>query len=254
MANVVEVTARLWDAREAADYCPAWLPGALTFDEALAVQLALLERELARGRELGGWKVGFTSPRARKAVGTDTRPFGYVLAHRVFASGATVPAASIQRASIEPELCFTFRSRLAGEVSRAEVEAAVARVSAGYELNERRPGSARPDVHAMITDCVTQWGIVAGSGVALPPGADLGGVRCTLSCNGDERYSGLSRDELDDHMDSLAALAAELGRHGRAIEAGQRAITGAFARFEIEPGQRWRATYSGIGDVEVTFT
>ncbi|MFZ8914688.1 MAG: hypothetical protein ACO2YP_08875, partial [Pseudomonadales bacterium] len=39
----------------------------------------------------------------------------------------------------------------------------VSGVCAGFELNERRPGSAEPDFFAMVTDCLTNWGIVHGA-------------------------------------------------------------------------------------------
>jgi 2-keto-4-pentenoate hydratase len=250
-----QVALELEAARKGGDHCPAWLPGALSLDEALAVQLELLERRLAAGEKLAGWKVGLTSPRARKALGADVRPFGYLLASRVFASGASIAAAGIRSLSIEPELCFAVGRRLAGsDVGREQVMAAIDRVSAGFELNERRAGSARPDLPAMVTDCLTQWGIACGSGVPLRDAGDLGAVRCVLSRDGEQVYEGLSRDELDCHVESLRRLVGTLAAHGRALEPGDKVITGAFARFDAAPGQRWRASYEGIGSVEVTFT
>jgi 2-keto-4-pentenoate hydratase len=252
--DLAAVTQRLWDARQQGDFSPAWLNGALSLDQALTVQLGLLERKLAGGETLAGWKIGLTSERARKALGVDARPFGHLLTSHVFASGASIPSADIRFASIEPELCFTVGRRLASpDATHAEVRAAVARVSAGFELNERRPGSARPDFPAFVTDCLTQWGIVAGSGVALSPELELGSVRCRLSRDGEQVYEGTSKDELDDHVESLRRLVVALAGQGRALEPGQRVITGAFARFDAAAGQRWRAEYSGIGAVEVRF-
>jgi len=249
--DLAAITTRLWDARESGDYCPEWLNGALSLDEALEVQLGLLAHRLARGDSLAGWKIGLTSDRARRALGVDARPFGYVLASRVFASGVRIRAAEIARPSIEPELCFTIGRRVAGaQPTRDEIAASLSRVSAGFELNERRSGSAHPDFPAFVTDCLTQWGIVAGGGVS--PGAlDLGAVCCELYRNGERVYSGVSRDELDDHLDSLCCLARVLAAHGRALEPGQRVITGAFARFDARAGERWRAEYAGVGTVEV---
>jgi 2-keto-4-pentenoate hydratase len=106
----------------------------------------------------------------------------------------------------------------------------------------------------MVTDCLTQWGIVEGGGVALREAGDLGRVRCTLLRDGEKVYEGTSRDELDDHVESLRRLVAELAAHGRALEPGHRVITGAFARFDAASGQRWRAVYDGIGEVEVAFS
>jgi 2-keto-4-pentenoate hydratase len=252
--DLAALTQRLWDARESGDYCPAWLNGALTLEQALEVQLGLLQRKLARGERLGGWKVGLTSERVRKGLGVDARPFGHLLASRVLASGARVRAADIAHPSIEPELCFTIGRRLASAApSREDIAGAIARVSAGFELNERRPGSARPDLPAFVTDCITQWGIVVGGGVALAD-VDLPGVRCELYRDGERVYTGVSRDELDDHLESLRRLATGLAAHGRALEPGQHVITGAFAREDAAAGQRWRAVYQGVGEVEVTFS
>lgn len=243
---------KLWQARSAGDFCPEWLPGALTFEEALEVQLGLLERELAAGETLGGWKVGLTSPRARAAIKADVRPFGYVLESRIFASGATIDAEAIRAPSIEPELCFTIGAALSGPVSREQVAAAISTISAGFEINERRTGSARPDMPAMTTDRLTQWGIVVGEGVALAAAGDLGAIHCTLTRNGESVYEGISRDELDDHLDSLGRLVQQLGAYGRRLEPGQRVITGAFARRDAAGGQVWRTTYEPVGAVELT--
>jgi 2-keto-4-pentenoate hydratase len=251
--DLAAIAGRLHAARMAGDYCPEWLPGALDLDGALAVQLMLLDRAIAAGERLGGWKVGLTSPRARGALGADVRPFGYVLERDIFASGATLPTASISRPSIEPELCFTFARPLEGlNADRDAARAAVSTVSPGFEINERRAGSARPDLPAMVTDRLTQYGIVYGES-ADPRTLDVNGIRCELKRNGDTVYTGVSRDELDDHFGSLARLAAGLAAHGRRIEAGQRVITGAFARYDAAPGDHWRADYSGAGSVEVSF-
>lgn len=247
------LTERLWRARQAGDYAPAWLNGSLDLSQALEVQLGLLERELEQGAQQAGWKVGLTSERARRALGVDERPFGYVLRH--LQSEARLPTAELSHPSIEPELCFLVGRRIAGpRRSRQEVARAMARVAAGFEINERRPGSARPDFCSMVTDCLTQWGVVEGDGVAFGDAPEVAGVRCTLHRDGEQVYAGVSRDELDDHLGSLSRLATILDAHGRALEPGQLVITGAYSRFDVRAGQHWRADYEGIGSVEVDFT
>jgi 2-keto-4-pentenoate hydratase len=246
---------RLWEARASGDHFPGWLNGALTLDQAQAVQLALLERRRAQGDALAGWKVGLTSPRARAALGADERPFAPLLARRVYASRSQIAAQEIERPAIEAELCFTIGRRIRGpHIERGELSRALARVAAGFEINERRRGSARPDFCAAVVDGLSQWGIAEGSGVELRDAVDLRNVRCTLLRDGEAVYEGVSRDELDDHLASLARLAAGLSAHDLALEPGQKVITGAFARFDVAPGQRWRAHYEGIGEVEVQFS
>ncbi len=131
-------------------------------EEALAVQLRILDRFKAEGERLGGWKVGLTSGNARDRMGKDFRPFGYVLQSRIFPSGATVPVAKIMNCSVEPELCLIIGSSLRGDaVDVAEAKAAVRAVAPAFEINERR---VRPDTgHALLlADGLAQWGIVVG--------------------------------------------------------------------------------------------
>jgi 2-keto-4-pentenoate hydratase len=236
-----DVLDRLWRARQDGDYAPAWLVGQLDLQGALDLQLGLLARAEEGGETQSGWKVGLTSARARQAVGVDERPFGYLLSSRTLASGSTIDSAALHHPSIEIEMCFTIGADGAPE-----------RVAAGFEINERRPGSARPDFGVMVTDCLTNWGIVEGSGVSpVPSAADLSGTVIRLERNGEEVFADRSDAHVDDHMVSLARLSEQLGRHGRRLEHGQKVITGAFARFDTEAGDDWRAVYEGIGEVEV---
>ena len=59
-------------------------------DEGLRRQLANLGDRL-----VAGWKIGLTSGIARDSMGQGFRPFGYILADRVFASGCCNPACAL---------------------------------------------------------------------------------------------------------------------------------------------------------------
>jgi 2-keto-4-pentenoate hydratase len=250
-AELDAVADQLADDIDRGDHFPAWLPGSLDLDSALAVQLRLLRRRLDAGEQLGGWKVGLTSERARRALDADVRPFGFVLASHVFASGASVDAGSIRHAAIEPEFLFTVGAPLnGGGLSADDIRAGIERVAAGFEINERRAGSARPDLAAMATDRMTQWGIVEG-GAVDPRAVDLGEVVVHMWCDGNERLVARSADEVDDHWTSIGRLVAELDRFDLGLEPGQKLITGALGRFDMAPGQEWRASFEGIGEVSV---
>ncbi|MFN0092325.1 MAG: 2-keto-4-pentenoate hydratase [Acidimicrobiales bacterium] len=248
----------LWTQAQAGDHFPAGLAGQLSLDQALDAQLGILDRKLAGGARLGGWKVGMTSSRARNAAGSgDVRPYGYILAEQVFTSGASLEAGRMRKGHIEPELCWTIGERLAGPVEPDRLKAAIARVAAGYELNENRRGSTRGDFPLLVADGLAQWGIVEGDGVDQPgtaAGFDVNATHVRLLRNGETVAEHTSRDVLDDHWESLRRLVETLSAHGRALEPGQKVITGAFTRNPIAPGETWRAEYSGLGAVEVSFT
>ena len=224
----------------------------LGFEDGLAIQCELQRRAVAAGAVHAGWKVGLTSDRARTTVGIDDRPFGHV--NRVLLSPADISSAEISKASIEPEMCFVIGERIEGDdVDPASVPGRISQVCAGYEVNEARV-AVGGNLALLVADSLTNWAIVRGSGVSAPPAEALDRCTVTVACDGEERFSCTAADEVDNPYLSIARLAATLARHGLALEPGQSVITGAYARFRVEPGQRWTTAYSGIGDVEATIS
>ena len=104
----------------------------LDFGDGLAIQNEIRQRRLANGATQIGWKVGLTSDRARKQVGIDDRPFGHLM--QLFDSGQTLPASSVNGATIEPEMCFTIGETISGpDVDPATVAKCLETVAAGYD-------------------------------------------------------------------------------------------------------------------------
>lgn len=255
MTEPAELADRLLTARAAGDHSPEFLAGALDLPQALDLQLAVLQERLDAGHRVGGWKVGLTSEASRQRLGADERPFGFVLADRTLGSGATIDSTEIRNLSIETEMCFTVGTDIGNtDITPDEIFDYVTGVSAGFELNEARPGSVRPDFFAMVTDCLTNWGIVAGDPVTPGSRIELSATAITMERNGETVFEGISSEHVDDHAVSLCRLVEQLARHGQMLRAGHKVITGAFARFPAEPGDHWRASYSGIGDVEITIS
>src|SRR5689334_14296576 len=96
---------RLYQARRTGG--PVDVRGAVVdLDDALALQLAVADRFAADGVAIGGWKIGMTSGRARDSLGPGVRPFGFVCADRLLASGAEVALGAVRTCEIEPELCL----------------------------------------------------------------------------------------------------------------------------------------------------
>jgi len=250
-----DFAARLLAAREQGDFSPAFLAGELDLAKALDLQLAVLQNQLASGRRVGGWKVGLTSEASRIKLGADERPFGFVLADRVFETGASIDSSVVQSLSIEAEMCFTVGADIDDpSIAPNEILDHMSGVSAGFELNEARPGSVRPDFFAMVADCLTNWGIAAGPAGPPPAAHELSATTITMARNGEQVFSGVSKDFVDDHTISLCRLVEQLARHGQGLIAGQKVITGAFARFLTEPGDQWSATFANIGTVEIDIT
>ena len=224
--------------------------------EGLRRQLDILQAKIAAGEALAGWKVGLTSGTSRDAMGAGFRPFGHLLQSRVFESGATLSLDAFDAVNVENEVCFTIGETIrsdGGEISRDTLVGSIAGVSPGFEINEPRlPRDASAEDR--LADNLSQWGIVAGS---QRPTSDIDfeALEVTLSRDGKAEETVAARGHIDDHFASLAALAAQLGRFGLALEPGQRVITGAFARRPVAAPSHWRGDFGAtLGTVEVTFT
>ncbi len=236
--------------------------GSLGLDDGLAVQCELFRRRQADGARLAGYKVGLTSERARKAVGSDERPFGHitkVVASRselgVVADTGVAGQLGIGGAlSVEPEMCFVLGDELAGpDLTASDVRAAVREVRAGYEINESRV-ALRGGLALLVADNLTNYAIVEGDvASAVLDAGDLDDTVVTVRCNGEERFCDRAGNHVDAPYASIAALAATLHRHGLSLLPDQRVITGAYARFDVSAGETWTTTYDTLGTVEVSF-
>lgn len=281
-AELDAMAGHLWASVHAGDRFPPFLAG-ISYDDALALQVRFLRRHLEAGAVLSGWKVGLTSARVRASFGgIDVRPFGYLDAAHTLPSGTEVAVGAIPAAAIETEFCFTVGERLSGrDLSPAAVQAGLATVAAGYEINQRPAGTLKPDLAMGATARMYNWGIVVGSGrpAADCSAAELADVRVTMTCldgtpahdataghdtnaagtpaddpGAGRRLDERAGDHVDDHYLSIGLLARALADHGLALEPGQKIITGAVGRFPAQPGQRWRSDFAGVGTVEVQFT
>ena len=252
--NVSEAAARIWKGYRREEFFPPELVGNLSFDEALRAQLDILERKLAGGERLAGWKIGLTSATVRAHFGTDRQPFGHILESGVIRSPGEVALDDlVVGCGVEPELCVTMGSDLRGPgVTADEARAAVVSIAPGMEINQKRSGGMT-DFELSVADNLTQWAIVQGPASPVTDDFDSDTLRVTMSCNGEVRADAVGRDVIDDHFVSVATLANVLGEYGRHLEAGQRLITGSFSKHDVSHGEVWRAEFAGLGACSVRF-
>ena len=167
----------------------------LDFSDGLAIQNEIRQRRLANGATQIGWKVGLTSDRARRQVGIDDRPFGHLM--QLFDNGLSLPASSVNGATIEPEMCFTIGETISGpDVDPATVAKCLETVAAGYELNERR-AVVGGNLAMLVADNLTNWAIVEGSGVPTENIENIADTEIVLYRNEEECFRCLHREEVD---------------------------------------------------------
>ena len=243
-----------WQGQQTGTTDLTQLTGSLSVDQGEAVQLQVLARWLASGEQLGGWKVGLTSGRSRDAFGAGVRPFGFILASRVFKSGDRIPRARIPKLGLETELCFRIGKRLTGaRVGADEVRAAITSVAPAFEVNELRT-SASADNGARAADNLSQWGLVVGAEIAPLPNYDFDALTVHLQENGVVMETVAAHGHIDDHFASQVALVHQLARFERALEPGQRVITGSYTRQNITNAGEYVGSFGELGTVSINFS
>jgi 2-keto-4-pentenoate hydratase len=228
----------------------------LSTAQAYQVQRGVLERFIATGERLAGWKLGANSARARQIFGPENCPFyGFLLASGAYPSGHRLNLSEVPGSPVmEYEICVTFGKRLTGPgITRTDIIDAVSGIAPAFEV----AGMGRVeglDAAQMISDNVSQWGYVIGKEIPLPKNFDIGAVKVAATKNGKPLDSGIARGNIDEQFETLAWLANQLAAVGLAIEPGQRVITGACLNpAPPAPGDSWECTFEGIGSVSVSF-
>jgi 2-keto-4-pentenoate hydratase len=237
-----------WGARGRGEYFPPGYADRLGLDEAYRIQLALIDRRCAAGERQIGWKVGLTSKPIQQQFGFHEPCFGCILETRP--SGHAFAAAELIRPGFETEICVRLGRPLAGQVSLEEASAAIAAVHPAFEITETRgdPGQ----IALMLADNAQQRSVILGDPVALTPALRLDAVEARVELNGAVVATGVGAAVLDHPLNSVAWLACKLGEYGRSLCAGELVMTGSLVRqFPLAPGDRARASFSGIGAVEV---
>jgi len=246
----------LWESSLQGRYYPYALQGRLTLEQAYPVQLDVLGRNLEAGQVQAGWKIGLTADAVRAHFKSKTAVHGYLLAGNGARDGKAFDFDQVISPSIEAELCFRLRKDLHGPgVSARTALDAVENIFPAFEILERR-GDMAADLPLGVADNISQWAYVLGKPPKpFPKSIDLGGVKMELLRNGEVAASGTGRDVIDNQLESLAWLANRLTTLGKSLEAGQIVLTGSFNRpLPINKGDRWEASFSGIGAVSCSFT
>lgn len=253
--NIENAIELLWQSTRAGESPPPSLHGKLTLEEAYRVQLGVLARRQQAGETLSGWKIGITSPLARSRFGISVPVSSYLRHQSRFRDGHDFRHRAMGKPMLEAELCFTLGARLSGAgVTRDEAAAAVSAVAPAFELVDMRLNMAA-DLPLGVADGIVHWGYVLGDAVSpYPPGLDAGEIIADVRRNESAFSRSVGKEVMDHPLDGIAWLARHLSEFGVALEAGQEILTGTFiAPTPIAAGDRWEASFSGVGSVAATF-
>jgi 2-keto-4-pentenoate hydratase len=219
------------------------------YADAVREQLKMLESRCEAGAQLAGWKLAFTSGEARDRY--DYRPFGYILLDNVFSAGVALSLSSVPRCVLEGEIALVLRESLEGDcLTRKRVLAAIDGVAPAFEINSL--GRPVADMSTAIATNLAQWGVVIG-GIKPASQVDLDMITATVSTDSVTVGRSAVKGFLDDPIESLCRLAADLSACGRSLRAGDLIMTGALTTHRVDRAGDWCADFGSLGSVTLRF-
>ena len=235
-------------------------PG-MDMDDAYAIQKGWIDRKLAEGRRVVGYKIGLTSRAMQQAMNIDTPDYGVLLDEMAFANGTTLNANDFLDPRIEAEFGFVMKKKLFGDaVTLEEVLEATDYVVPALELISARSTRTDPEtgytrnVYDTIADNAANAGIVVGT-TQIDPHADLRWCGALLYLNDVIEETGLGAGVMDHPAHGICWVCRRFATHGIGLQPGQMVLSGSFTRpVAVRAGDRIHADYGRYGTVDITFS
>ena len=233
-------------------YPPEW-SRRLDMREGYLVQLGILQRLQAAGERHAGWKVGLTAAAMRAQHNVHEPCFGFLLASGNRPSGHVFRHADLIRPGFENELCLTIGSTLRGPgITFAQARTAIAEVAPALEIVEKR-GDFSADLPLTMADNAQQKAFVTGRAQRLGV-HDLSAASVRVYVDDVLIDEAGGAEVMGDPINSIVWLANKLAEFGRALESGQRVISGSFTRqHPLDRPARVRSVFEPFGTVEAQF-
>ncbi|KAB2899401.1 MAG: 4-oxalocrotonate decarboxylase, partial [Burkholderiaceae bacterium] len=153
----------------------------MDWDDAYAIQDAILARKRARGARVVGLKAGLTSHAKMKQMGVETPVFGFLVDGFSVPEGGTVQTRELIHPKVEPEIAFVLKHALKGPGCHiGAVLAATDFVLPGIEVIDSRYRDFKFDLKSVVADNTSASRFVVGGRALRPEGVDLRTVGIVL--------------------------------------------------------------------------
>jgi 2-keto-4-pentenoate hydratase len=206
-----------------------------------------------------GWKVGAAVPAVQRLEGHDGPIVGRLLASRMFAHPATVPAALFDGYKVECEFAFRFRDGVPARTrayTRAELLPLLV-LHPGLELAGGRYVAARDGRKATTRDAIADngagGGYVVGAGIEDWKGIAFEALPLDARTDGGEPIGVYTGELRRDPVDILVETVNGLAERGIGLAAGDLLSTGSLTvPTPLRRGQTYVARFGDLQTLSVT--
>ncbi|MFF2392090.1 2-keto-4-pentenoate hydratase [Nocardia sp. NPDC058114] len=224
--------------------------------DAYEVQLLNIRRRLDDGGKVVGHKVGLSSNAMQQMMGVDEPDYGHLLADMEVYEDVPVDTTKFLLPRVEVEVGFVLGADLPGEdCTEADVLAATVAYAPSIELIDSRITDWKIGLADTISDNASSAGFVLGRERVAPGDIDITAIDAVLTRNGEIVAEGRSDAVLGDPSIAVAWLARKVATFGVRLKAGDIVLPGSCTRaIDARPGDDFRADFTGLGSVRLSFT
>jgi 2-keto-4-pentenoate hydratase len=228
---------------------------ALTPAQSYAIQSAWLDLLREEGASVVGRKIGLTSEAMQKQLKVDEPDYGFIVDRMVVPSGSTLARGAFLLPRVEPEIAFWLAEDISGPgVTAEQILAATEGVSAALELVDSRIENWRIKLVDTIADNASSARVIVSQQRVSPHELDLAAEAVELFCDDEHIGAGTGAAVLGHPARAAAWLANKLAEFGVGLLKGQVLLPGAMcASVLVAPGKTYRAAYTHLGEVSITF-
>jgi 2-oxo-3-hexenedioate decarboxylase len=229
-------------------------PG-MDWEDAYAVQAAILARKLARGQRLVGLKAGLTSFAKMKQMDVSSPVFGFMTDDFAVPYGGEVRMSELIHPKVEPEIAFVTKRVLSGPGCHiGMVLDATDFVLPGIEVIDSRYRDFKFDLKSVIADNTSAARFVVGGSPARLNGLDLRTIGIVMEKNGVPVAFGAGAAVLGHPATAIAMLANHLGARGETIPAGSLILSGGITEaVAVTAGDNVCLKVQGMGSAGLRF-
>lgn len=225
----------------------------MTLADGYLVQQGVVQRYLADGDRVVGYKMGLTSTAMQQMLGVDSPDFAPVMASHVLPDGTAVAVADFIQPRLEAEIALVLGSDLSGpDCTVTDVVRATEGAVPALELVDSRIADWHISLADTVADMASSGAIVLGGPSVPLDDVDLRLVGMVFTRAGVIVATGAGAAALGNPAAAVAWLVRTLHAFGGSLSAGDVVMTGALhAAVPVAAGDAYRADFDRLGPVSL---
>ncbi|MGF6573711.1 2-oxo-3-hexenedioate decarboxylase [Paraburkholderia sp. GAS333] len=223
--TIGDVALALDTAAKQARAIPQFPPGTFDLNTAYAIQRASIQHRVARGEQIKGIKLGFTSRAKMVQMGVDSLIWGYLTDAMIEEDGGRVDLGRYVHPRVEPELCFVTRRTIDAPLTALEAAGYLEAVAPAMEIIDSRYRDFRFSLEDVVADNCSSAGMVVGGWSRAFE--ELGNLGVRMQFNGRDVQAGSTGAILGHPLRSVVQASRLLHASGASLPAGSLIMAGA---------------------------